>query len=102
MAVLYATGRARVADEAYFFLRFTVAVHAGLGAAELLRVVVARWPSPLSLRRAAAAFLLAWAPLAYPAWADPRGDQHFVAALDPLPADVEALGAWLRANTEGT
>ena len=106
---LYAMGRARVADEVFFFLRFATAVHAGFGAAGLVRHVAGRWSPPGSLpalsapARLAALLLLALLPLAQPVWSDPpRRDVHFQRALEPLPAHLVGLGEWLRAQTAGT
>jgi hypothetical protein len=104
-AVLYMTARARAADEVYWFLAFAVAVHAGIGAhaiAVRLSAVARRegraWPA----RRVAAAGLLAWLPFTIGWWWDPpRTDPHFTAALEPVPPEMQALAAWVRARTSG-
>jgi hypothetical protein len=105
-AVLYATSRARAADEVYWFLAFAVAVHAGLGAhaivlrlAAALRQFRSAWGTP---RRVAAVALVAWLPFTFGAWWDPpRTDAHFAVALEPMPAEMQRLAEWVRARTRG-
>jgi hypothetical protein len=80
-------------------------VHAGIGAhaiAVRLSAVARRegraWPA----RRVAAAGLLAWLPFTIGWWWDPpRTDPHFTAALEPVPPEMQALAAWVRARTSG-
>jgi hypothetical protein len=108
---LYASARARAADEVYFFLAFVVAVHAGLGAAALVRRAAAAWRrthvrSPWRApQRLAAVALLAWLPFSLGWWWDPRTmDAHFAVGMNPLPANMDALKAlasWLRTHTQG-
>jgi hypothetical protein len=101
-ALLYALGRARAADEVYWFVVFSAAVHAGLGADALLRraaaALRARGRRPrLALRRLAACALVVWAPFTLGWWwHPPRMDAHFNVSLEPVPPDLVALGAWLR------
>lgn len=106
---LYAMGRARVADEVFFFLRFATAVHAGFGASEIVRHLAGCWRAPVSLAaaaapaRLAALLLLALLPLAQPVWSDPPArDPLFLRSREPLPAHLSRLGEWLRAETAGT
>jgi hypothetical protein len=104
-AVLYTMARARAADEVYWFLVFAVAVHAGIGADALGRRLGAglcrrRWSWAPRPRTLFAAGLLAWLPFTLGWWWDPREtDGHFRAALAPVPAEMRALAAWLRART---
>jgi len=107
-AALYATARARAADEVYFFLAFAVAVHAGIGAHAVVFRAAAAWRPARTrpragARRLAAAFLLLWFPFTLGWWWDPpRMDAHFATALAPVPAEMEALASWLRGHTRGT
>lgn len=108
---LFAIGRARAADEVYFFLRFTVMVHAAFGAAALLERLAhsigagsSRWAATLGTpTRAAVPFLLCWLPLTVPWWSyPPTMDTHFRLALEPLPAPIDSLAGWLRKNARGS
>jgi hypothetical protein len=89
---------------------FLVAVHAGVGASEMIRWASALPAATGPLRalgltgasRWTAALLLLWLPFTLPWWWNPpRMDAHFVASLDPLPADLPPLGEFLRAQAGG-
>jgi hypothetical protein len=107
-ALLYETGRARGAAHVYLAVMFTVAVLAGIGAADLVRRVSERFaPDSQSLRmtlnRVTAGGLLLLLPLSIPWWFRPHVmDSHFRVALDPLPQNVVDLAAWIRSNTRGS
>jgi hypothetical protein len=108
-AWLYARGVPLVADEAYYFLRFTTAVQAAFGAATLVEgtwlrftrapeAPFARWtPSRLT-----AALLFCCLPATVPAFWDPVAmDPHFNVSLEPMPADMVAVAGYLRAHGDG-
>ena len=107
-AWLYARGRPLVADEAYYFLRFVAAVQAGFGAHALVgaasraRNLVEDAVGRASPSRLAAALLLCALPATVPCWWDPAAmDAHFAVALEPMPADMVAVGRYLRAHSDG-
>lgn len=105
-AVLYEMGRARGAAHVYIFIVFLTAAFAGIGAADLVRRVAAasaRKGLALTVNRLAAAALLLLLPISVPFWFQPNTmDEHYRSALEPLPADVVALGEWIEDNTGGS
>lgn len=104
---LLITGRARQSDEIYYFLLFTSAVNASLGALEALRMVPRLLlPGELTearLARSTAVALLLALPLTLPWWWDPsRMDVHFQNSLHPIPQHFLALGEWIRTHSAGS
>jgi hypothetical protein len=103
----YAGGVPLLSDEIYFFVRFATAVQAAFGAGGLLRGAAdalqglpeaARW----SQGRVAALALFCCLPATVPSWWDPvLMDAHFVVALEPMPADMVAVGDYLRRHGGG-
>jgi len=102
---LYATARAREADEFYNFLIFTLSVAAGYGAFRLLQAVhrvVFAARRDLAPGFLIGATLLLLAPMGFPFWWEPlRMDGHFRRALEPLPPAVREMTDWIREGTAG-
>jgi hypothetical protein len=91
-------GFAPEADEHHYFLRFAVAVVAGLALAAAALEAEAR----LAWRKGQGAMLamaVCW-PLTFPAYWDPPGmDRYFIYNLEPIPVRAQEYARWVRENT---
>jgi hypothetical protein len=86
------------ADEHHYFLRFGVALLAGVALAAAARRLetLASWRTG---QGAALALAACW-PLTFPAYWDPPGmDRYFAYNLDPIPLRVHEYTRWVRENT---
>ncbi len=94
--VLFALQKIIEPDEFYFYARFLLAVAAGTGAFSVVRL----WGGLASSSAPACIFLLVTLPQSFPYWWDPpKMDGYYEHALEPIPAEFERLGAFLRTNT---
>jgi len=109
--LLSALHHARERDESYQWLRFLMAVLAGIGAWDLVRRglggAATKWrellapgrghaDSPWQPAARAACLCLVLLPSSLPAWWQPKSmDPYFAASLRPLPEALVAPGEWL-------
>ncbi len=96
-------GRAEQPDELFLWLRFFLGASAAIGAVDLARRAAERWPRLRSEALSAVAIIAVVLPYSLPYWWNPLTmDPYFRGSLTPLPADIAALGQYLRAQTRPT